>query len=140
MTYRIIGRRGSGKTEYMFTCLKELQSTGVDCLFLVPEQQSLEAELMLEKRSLAHLNTEVLNFERLPNRVFREIGGLYGNSLDSAGKCVLMARAFYSLKEELSFFKKLSRGTLSELCATVSSLKRLCVSPDMFKSIAKEAE
>ncbi|MBR2328259.1 MAG: PD-(D/E)XK nuclease family protein, partial [Clostridia bacterium] len=51
-----------------------------------------------------------------------------------------MARAFYSLKEELSFFKKLSRGTLSELCATVSSLKRLCVSPDMFKSIAKEAE
>ncbi|MBQ3081471.1 MAG: PD-(D/E)XK nuclease family protein [Clostridia bacterium] len=140
MTYRIIGRAGSGKTHYMISCLKELQSAGVDCLFLVPEQQSLTAELAIERAGGADFNTEVLNFERLPNRVFREIGSLVTDTVDGAGKSILMARAWNAVKEDLCLFRRLSRGVLGDLCSTVSVLKRLCVSPSYLLEIGKRLE
>lgn len=140
MLHRIFGRSGSGKTEYMISCLKEAQSMGMDCLFLVPEQESMDTELLLEKKNAADLNTEVLNFERLPNRVFREIGGLHGNTVDSVGKCVLVAAAVSGLGERLQLFSSISHGVLGELCATISALKRQNVSSGMLMDIADRAE
>jgi len=140
MLHRIFGRSGSGKTEYMISCLKDAQSMGMDCLFLVPEQQSMDTELLLERRGAADLNTEVLNFERLPNRVFREIGGVYSNTVDSVGKCVLVAAAVSNLGERLRLFSSISHGVLGELCATITALKRQSVSADMLSDIASRFE
>lgn len=144
MVYRIFGRAGSGKTEYMINCLKETQSTGVDCLFLVPEQQSIDTEELLEAKGAAQLDTEVLNFERLPNRVFREIGGLGKRNVDGAGKCALIAAAINALSDTLKLYSTPCRGTLSELSATISALKRLNISAKAFEDIcngiAKSAE
>jgi len=140
MLYRIFGRAGSGKTEYMLSCLKDMQSTGVDCLFLVPEQQSLAAELMLERAGAAHINTEVLNFERLPNRVFREIGGVHSTAVDKTGKCVLIAAAVNRLGNRLKLFGRLGRGILNDLCETIGALKRLCVTPDYLEQLCTELE
>ncbi len=139
MVYRIMGRAGSGKTEYMISCLKERQSMGMDCLFLVPEQQSMDAEELLESRGCADLGTEVLNFERLPNRVFREIGGIAADTVDSAGRCALTAAAADALAGELTAFKSPGRGTIAELCETIGALKKLSVSAKSFEAVCEEA-
>jgi len=129
MLHRIFGRSGSGKTEYLITCLKEKQSAGADCLFLVPEQQSVDTELLLENSGATALGTEVLNFERLPNHIFRRIGGLVTQSVDGLGKTVLISRAARELGDSLSLYRSPRGEVLAELVATVSALKRLGVSP-----------
>lgn len=138
MLHRIFGRAGSGKTSYMLSCLKEKQSTGADCLFLVPEQQSAEAELMLEASGAASLNTEVLNFERLPNHIFRQIGGLAADDIDKTAKNVLILRCMESLRGKLTAFGAARGKVINELADTVSALKRLGVSPAAFDAAAKE--
>lgn len=138
MVYRVFGRAGSGKTEYMINCLKELQSTGVDCLFLVPEQQSVDTEELLETKNAASLNIEVLNFERLPDRALREIGGIARKSVDSAGKCALLATAITKLDGSLKLFASPCRGTLSEIGATITALKRLNISDSAFLEISEK--
>lgn len=140
MLHRVFGRAGYGKTEYMLTCLKEMQSMGMDCLFLVPEQQSLTAELAIEKAGLADFNTEVLNFERLPNRVFREIGGISADSVDSAGSLLLVATAMANLKGKLSLFTGIGKDGVGELYATIGALKRLLITPERLAEIADEAK
>ncbi len=138
MLYRIFGRAGSGKTEYMINCLKEAQSMGMDCLFLVPEQLSLDTEALLEERGAMSLNTEVLNFERLPNRVFREIGGVARKTVDSTGKCALIAMAINANRNSLKLYSTPNRGTLADISASLSALKRLNISPKLFSQIGKE--
>ncbi len=140
MLHRIVGRSGSGKTEYMISCLKEAQSMGMDCLFLVPEQNSMDTELLLERRAAADLGTEVLNFERLPDRVFREVGGVHSKTVDGTGRCVLIAAAVDALGDRLKTFTSLGRGALKDLSATVSSLKRLNITASMLADIACRME
>lgn len=130
MLHRIFGRAGSGKTEYLINCLKEKQSVLSDCLFLVPEQQSLDTELRLEAAGAGSLSTEVLNFERLPNHVFRHIGGVAAKTVDRVGMCALLCRAVSGIRDSLSLYFKVYGSTLEELAATVSALKRLRISPD----------
>lgn len=137
MVYRVFGRAGSGKTEYMINCLKEMQSTGMDCLFLVPEQQSIDTEELLERKQAASLNTEVLNFERLPNRVLREVGGMARKSVDAAGKCALLSAAITGLADRLSLFSSPCRGTLAEVGATITALKRLNIGDGAFLEISE---
>ncbi|MBR6594345.1 MAG: PD-(D/E)XK nuclease family protein [Clostridia bacterium] len=138
MLHRIIGRAASGKTTRILTYLKEKQSAGVDCLFIVPEQQSLDAELMLEEQGLAALGTEVLNFERLPNHVMRHIGGVAVETVDALGKCVLIQRAAALCTDKLCAYKEMGGKALSEVAATIAALKRLGVSPDMLLQTAKK--
>ena len=77
MLHRVIGRAGSGKTTYLLAVLREALQNGADCIVLVPEQQSLETERLLSETlgDGYNMHCEVLNFERLPNRVAREYGG-----------------------------------------------------------------
>lgn len=138
MLHRIFGRAASGKTTRILTHMREKQSAGVDCLFIVPEQQSLDAELMLEEQGLAALGTEVLNFERLPNHVLRHIGGVAVETVDALGKCVLIQRAAAIASDSIYAYRDMGGKALSEVAATISALKRLCVSPAMLLDTAKK--
>lgn len=140
MVYIIKGRSGSGKTEKMLEYLKERQSMGMDCLFLVPEQQSIQAETLLEDSGAAQLDTEVLNFERLPNRIFREIGGVAVEKVDGIGRCVLIAAALNAFHGKLKLYSTPCRGVLSELAATIGALKRLGISAESFSEISEAIE
>ncbi|MEG2118403.1 MAG: hypothetical protein RRY76_04280, partial [Clostridia bacterium] len=65
MIYRICGRSGSGKTEYLLSVADEILSSGGECIILVPEQESLDYEKKVFTRfkSKANLKCEILNFE-----------------------------------------------------------------------------
>ena len=85
MLHRIIGRAGGGKTEYMMQRLGDSLKKGKRCIVIVPEQQSVDYEGMLCDRfgDGVNLLCEVLNFERLPNRIAREYGDLAVNNIDN---------------------------------------------------------
>ena len=108
MLYRIFGRAGSGKTGYLTECLRERLERGDECVFIVPEQQTVATERLLQKSGAAGLLCEILNFERLPNLVKRSEGGLALRFIDGGGKTGQagairhgIARALVSYDEEL---------------------------------------
>lgn len=151
MLYRIIGRAGSGKTEYIRTLLEEKVSLGVPCVVIVPVQQSMEYEkdVFAFLGSKANLNTEILTFDRLPNRTYREYGGLAVSYADEGGRALLMSAAAENVKEKLVSFRNVSEENtfilkmldtsrlLKENGLDVSSLARAGISP---RTSAKAAE
>ena len=73
MLHRIIGKSGSGKTRIIINKIKECISDGQQCIVIVPEQQSVAYERKLSSflGDTFNMYCEVLNFERLPNRIAR---------------------------------------------------------------------
>ncbi len=132
MLHCVFGRSGSGKTRYIIGQINECSAKGMDCLYIVPEQQSMDAELMLESSGASSLSVSVLNFERLPDHVFRYIGGVARKSLDKAGAFVCLSNAVSALSDELIAYARPTEKNISALFSTISSLKRLNISPDGF--------
>ncbi len=137
MLHRIFGRAGSGKTRFITDRISDCLAAGMDCLYIVPEQQSMDAEKMLEECGAASLNAEVLNFERLPDHVFRHVGGCAAKPLDKAASFVCLASAIEELGDRLSAYAKPAPQSVADLAASISALKRLSVTPDGFDTLCK---
>ena len=128
MLHRFIGRAGSGKTTYWMDALKTEYNRGSECIVIVPEQQSVDMEkrICTELGNGFNMKAEVLNFERLPNRVRRDYGGFNKKHLDTAAESLLFAlaieKASVSLKEygksvgDIDFIKRAAH--------TVNALKK----------------
>lgn len=98
----------SGKTAALYRLTKHLVGQGRRVLYFVPEQQTAatEAELLRLCSNRAGEALEVLNFQRLPNRVFREIGGLAVPDLTSSAHALLLCRVLRAQQAQLSLFSK----------------------------------
>ena len=104
--YRITGRTGSGKTEYIKTLLGEKIEQGVRCVVIVPVQQSMEYEkdVCIRFGDKANIYVEVLTFDRLPNRTYREYGKLAAEYADEGGRALLMSASLENVSERLKVF------------------------------------
>lgn len=105
----ILGRSGSGKTEYVFNRIKELAQSGKDnILIITPEQFSL----ISERRLLSMLGEGRINcvdnssFSRISNDVKRKYGGDGLPVLSKGGKVILMMQAIENVKDRLLLFNK----------------------------------
>ncbi len=74
MVQFILGEAGTGKTEYIYSLLRQSVKSGRRAILLVPEQFSFEAEKAVYQRlgAVLALQVEVLSFTRLANLVFRQ--------------------------------------------------------------------
>lgn len=140
----ILGRAGSGKTQYVRRLLADFaEGGGNGAILIVPEQFSFESErAMLEM--LGEKNNgriEVLSFSRLADAVFREYGGKTGTMIDESGKAVLMSLALESLTEKLRLYSgsKIS-AVVPELVSLRSELKRGSVSLPALMTAAEGME
>lgn len=142
MLYRVIGAAGSGKTEYMLSRLGEAINKGRNCFVIVPEQQSVDYEAMLCDRfgDKVNLFCEVLNFERLPNRVAREFGGLAVNNIDKGGACGLLSLLSEQLKDELKEYSSVACDTdfASSLYALIAKMKMSLLTPQKLAEAAND--
>ena len=84
----VIGRAGSGKTEYLRRYLAEQSLKGKSGLMLVPEQYTFATEkAMLALAGPQRANaTGVYSFTRLAETVFRRLGGAAGRRLSDGGR------------------------------------------------------
>ncbi len=135
MLHRIIGASGSGKTEYMLDCLSDALKKGRNCIVIVPEQQSVAYELALCTRFGDEINMlcEVLNFERLPNRVARDYGGLAVDNIDKGGACALLSIIAEELKNKLLEYSAVADEPdfASSMFAFISRMKMAMITPAM---------
>lgn len=142
MIYRVCGRAGSGKTEYMLSLLGDIMSSGGNAVVIVPEQQSLDYERMVFSRfgSEANMKCEILNFERLPNRTYREYGGLQTTCVDASGRDLLMALAVENTLPELKSYKNMAFDAdfVKSTAEEVSLLKQNGVTTELLRKASDE--
>ena len=141
MLHRIIGSAGSGKTEYMLEKIKECLKKKQRVILLVPEQMSLDYEALLCDRfgNECNMYCEVLNFERLPNRIAREYGNLALDNIDKGGACALLSVTAEKLKDRLKEYKSVACDTdfAKNMLALINRFKMSLVTPEMLTEASK---
>jgi ATP-dependent helicase/nuclease subunit B len=142
MVHRIFGRKKYGKTEFVFSSIKNNIENRKRSFLIVPEQYSLSMErrLVRDFGNKANMYVEVLGFTRLCNRVFRESGGLSQTFLDEAGKLLCMTKALSMLSNELCQYEK-SSDTAEFARSSVRACQELSmygVSPSMLEKASVE--
>ena len=109
MLQMIIGRAGSGKTEYIFNSIKNQVEQGDESILLItPEQFSF----ISERRLLTDLGEDKVNcvengsFSRLSSDIAKKYGSFTLPILSKGAKAVLFKKACDSCKDELKLFSK----------------------------------
>lgn len=128
MLHFLTGAAYSGKTKALNSLTQALCAAEKRVIFLVPEQQTaaVEADLLAFCGNRAGEFLEVLNFQRLPNRVFREIGGVAQTDVSQAKKALLVARILQEEVSNLDYYTKcrISSDLIRELSAFFDELSR----------------
>ena len=142
MLYCIIGRSGHGKTEYLMNIIGERLSTR--SFVIVPEQQSVEIEQLLSTSIGDNYNMccEVLNFDRLPERIFRDIGGVKEKYIDNAGKDIILGGVLSELSDTLEQYKNTYRSAdhIKKILSELEQLKRYMITPEYLTELSKKLE
>lgn len=133
----ILGRAGSGKTEYIRELLAEKAESGEDgIIFIVPEQFSFESERAMLKRLGAKKarRIEILSFTRLTDSFRREYGGENAPTLDESGRIVLMSLALDNIQDKLTVYKKYVKNPkfINEMLSFSNEIKQNAVTPESF--------
>ena len=131
----ILGRAGSGKTEYLRRALADRALSGDSkCIMLVPEQFTFETEkAMLRLAGPQRAGAiGVYSFTRLAESVFHRLGGLAGHRLTDGGRRILMSSALAACEEGLEVYRSaVKSGRMTELMLTaVDELKMCGITPE----------
>lgn len=144
MLYRVIGPAGSGKTEYMYSVLQSLYRAGKSCVWLAPEQQSVQVEREILDRlgDGCNLAVEILNFERLPERISREHGDLAVDYPDKGALCALLSVLMYENRKQLAEYAASAEDAefASNLLGLFGRLRSECIRPEALRKAANEVE
>ena len=140
MLQMILGTADSGKTEYVYSEIKERLADGKRTWILVPEQFSLfmEKELLQSFGLSAQTDIKVLSFSRLCNLVMSRLGPLRMKYIDGAGKQIVAAQVMQQMSGRLTVLGRNMRqkGFASVLADTISEFKRYGVSPQALRFAA----
>lgn len=145
MTY-LVGRRGTGKTTYMFQEIQAALAQGKEqkLIYLVPEQFTLQAERDLLQRLALEgmLQVEVLSFTRLAYQVFNEVGGLARVVINDLGKNMVLRRVMEELSKELTIYQKISKGDgfLTKVNELIAEMKQYDILPQELGALAQGEE
>ncbi|MGN0520627.1 MAG: PD-(D/E)XK nuclease family protein [Candidatus Fimenecus sp.] len=135
----ILGRAGSGKTEYVRQMLCEKLLAGErDLLLIVPEQFSFETEReMLKKVGASRMqNLDILTFSRLAETVLAETGRENKPKITDGMRAVMMRLALDSLEDTTEIYRKYKSRTplLQSLVTFSTELKQCAVSADALET------
>ena len=128
--------------EKLTDCIREDLAAGHRAILLVPEQETVSVERrMLELLPpSAQLSFEVLNFSRLANRVFRQLGDLSYHTASPAISALFMWQALNEVAVCLRQYGQAAAkdSALCELMlSTASRCKAACVSPEALLQAAE---
>lgn len=143
----IMGRAGTGKTEYCLDGIKRKlrqNPKGKPLILLVPEQATfqLERELASDAESGGFARAYVLGFRRLAHRVLLETGGGLRPRISELGKKLVLNRLLTEHQDELRIFNKSAQEvTFAEtLAEMIQEFKAYGVSPDDLAGVLQDME
>ena len=126
----VLGRAGSGKTEYMRRMLADKALSGDSrCIMLVPEQYSFETEkAMLRLAGARQANAiGIYSFTRLAETVFRREGGAAGRRLSDGGRRILMSCAIAACQDSLEVYRSAAQsGRTTDMMLTAVNEMKMC--------------
>lgn len=144
MFYRIFGGNGHGKTSYIFDRLSECVENKKKAFLIVPEQSAVETEKAVIKKlgAKSNLYVEVINFKRLCNRVFRELGGLTSSHVDDGAKKLMMLLSLSQISPYLCEYAKAAESAdfAEKAISFIGEMKSGKVSPKMLEDAASRFE
>ena len=130
----VLGRAGSGKTDYLRRLLADRSRTGFGgTVMIVPEQYTFETEkAMLRLAGPVRGNSiPVYSFTRLAEAVFRKEGGAVGRRLSDGGRRILMASAVEARQDRLEVYAATAKsGRITDVMLTAVNEMKMCgISP-----------
>lgn len=134
MIYFILGRSGSGKTEYIHQKIQELiENNAPTPVLIFPEQSSYINETRLLKQFGAGIASAVpvQSFSKLAKNILDMYGEKNKKILDAASKAVLMSLAIENVRDYLELFsERCEKNDLATvMLKTVSDYKSCAVTP-----------
>lgn len=139
----IVSRAGYGKTERMLAYTEQRRIEGKTSYIMVPEQFTLQTELLLMQRVKTKTLTDVkvMSFERLAQEVLKKYGGYKRKTIDEVGKHMALRRVFEESGDEIRMYRSAFRkeGFVSELSHTIAELKKMAISGERLLLESAEA-
>ncbi|MCS7464883.1 helicase-exonuclease AddAB subunit AddB [Paenibacillus doosanensis] len=133
----VLGRAGSGKSEYCLRSVKDrlIESpSGRPLILLVPEQATFQAEYALASAPElgGTLRAQVLSFRRLAWRVMQEVGGTARLPIDDTGKKLLIYKILHKHRDSLKLFSATAEqmGFIEKVSDLFKEFKRYCITTD----------
>ncbi|PZE22711.1 helicase-exonuclease AddAB subunit AddB [Paenibacillus xerothermodurans] len=133
----VLGRAGSGKSEYCLRNIKEKLTEapiGRPLILLVPEQATSLAEhaLVSSPELRGTLRAQVLSFHRLAWRIMQEVGGTARLPIDATGKVLLLYKILHKNRDRLKVFHTSAEqiGFIEKITELFTEFKRYCITAD----------
>jgi len=141
----ILGRTGTGKTEFISRDIKKKLEEGQEKLILiVPEQYTLEAEKDIINRLGVDgiMELQVLSFNRLCHMVVEIMGGFRAVEINDIGKAMILRGVFEKHMDEFAVYQTASRkqGFISEFISQVKEFKKSGIGVEALDTVAEEIE
>ncbi len=143
----ILGSAGTGKSDLVAQAIIADLRAGIPVLFLVPEQMAIDAERRITDLALSSpepvvtKDLEILNFTRLADRVFREVGGICYHTPSKGARTLIMWQTLLSLSDRLREYKLAPitpESTASLMLSAVEQIGIYGVSPARLEEAAGE--
>ncbi|RBN42421.1 helicase-exonuclease AddAB subunit AddB, partial [Priestia megaterium] len=143
----LLGRSGSGKTEYLLNSMRqELLNAplGHPLIYIVPEQMTFQSEYALVQTPGLEgmMRAQVYSFTRLAWRILQEVGGISRYHVDQTGIHMMLKKIIEHQKEELRLFANSSEqaGFIEELEKMVKEFKQYTVDAPSLEEMKKKLQ
>ncbi len=145
MLQLVLGRAGSGKTEYVFQSIKKLVDSGErNLLLIVPEQFSFVSEkrLLMDLGESQVNEVEYASFSRLAGEILKENGGDQLPTLSKGAKAVMMRQAIEAVQDQLTLFHKniFSSSFIQSVISIYDEMKSCRVSVEDIQAAGENTE
>ena len=136
----IIGRAGSGKTNYCHGQIEEALNAGANesLIMIVPEQFNLQTQEALAYRIYPGLlKVEVQSFKNLALRIFGELGGPQEPIVDDLGRLMILRKIIEESQKELLLFNKSGRqtGFMECLNRLITEFEQYLITPEILDEL-----
>jgi len=138
----VLGRAGSGKSEYILNDAIKTEASGKNAIIIVPEQYSHEREMqMIKKSGYICDSLNVTSFNRLAHKLISQ-SGLKHKRADDTAKAMMICRALAKCRSKLIYFKNATEktGYIDLFLSAVSEFKKGQVMPETLKLAAEKAD
>lgn len=133
MLHLLLGPSGSGKSRRMLAELRTRAEQGQRSLLIVPEQftSSTEGQLYRTLGDTLSAYAESYSFTSLAETLLRRYGGAAVQTLDEAGRALLVRRAVDSLLDQVVYYNRQRRSAAfcEKAAQTIEELKSAGVTP-----------
>lgn len=133
MLHLLLGPSGSGKSRRMLAELRTRAEQGQRSLLIVPEQftSSTEGQLYRTLGDTLSAYVESYSFTSLAETLLRRYGGAAVQTLDEAGRALLVRRAVDSLLDQVMYYNRQRRSAAfcEKAAQTIEELKSAGVTP-----------